>query len=63
MKIILFFISMIFCLSVCDATPLDEIFKDIEASGTIRYTYGNSKSKNIHSYNFNKHDINISKIN
>ncbi|MBZ7936411.1 MULTISPECIES: pyruvate ferredoxin oxidoreductase [Campylobacter] len=63
MKIILFFISMMLCLNVCNATPLDEIFKDIEVSGTIRYTCGNSKSKNIHGYNFNRNDINISKIN
>ncbi|WP_337200275.1 pyruvate ferredoxin oxidoreductase [Campylobacter molothri] len=63
MKVILFFILMMVYLNICSASALDEILKDVEVSGVIRYTYGTSKSKNIHGYNFNKNDINMSKIN
>ncbi len=28
------------------ATPLDEVFKDIEVSGTVRYRYDIKKEKN-----------------
>ncbi|MFX3654191.1 pyruvate ferredoxin oxidoreductase [Campylobacter sp. LH-2024] len=54
---------MMVYLNICSASALDEILKDVEVSGAIRYTYGTSKSKNIHGYNFNKNDINMSKIN
>ncbi|MBZ7945212.1 pyruvate ferredoxin oxidoreductase [Campylobacter sp. RM10532] len=63
MKVILFFILMMVYLNICSASALDEILKDVEVSGVIRYTYGTSKGKNIHGYNFNKNDINMSKIN
>ncbi|MBK1991337.1 mini-MOMP protein [Campylobacter sp. 2018MI35] len=36
MKIIFILISL---LSFCFSTPLDEIFKDINVSGVIRYRY------------------------
>ncbi|WP_337197472.1 MULTISPECIES: pyruvate ferredoxin oxidoreductase [Campylobacter] len=54
---------MMVYLNICSASALDEILKDVEVSGVIRYTYETSKSKNIHGYNFNKNDINMSKIN
>lgn len=32
--------------SFCFAVPLDEVFKDIEVSGTVRYCYDIKKEKN-----------------
>lgn len=44
-KIVLFFAFISFAFSFSKATPLDEVIKDIEVSGAVRYRYETQKTK------------------
>ncbi|MCW1360618.1 major outer membrane protein [Campylobacter sp. US33a] len=44
-RIILCTISIFILSTFAHATPLDDVFEDVEVSGTIRYRYENQRVK------------------